>query len=247
MTEDSCLLLKVIEKGLEMIPNIVQFGFGILVVFVLLSYAFIFQRVRAYMFYRRFLLLWLFITGYLGMKKFFEDFSSMPPRVPLFILMFLVSLAVFFNFILKEQGLAKVQQKFLVLFQVFRLPVEVLLAMLAREALLPKELSLEGRNFDIITGITALFVFFYVHKKGEEQSRKVLIAWNAMGVVLLSGVVIQGIFSTPYPFQIFAFEPANFIMGSFPVTWLPLFLVPTAYFFHFVSLYKVLKKGAKNH
>jgi hypothetical protein len=219
MTEDSCLLLKVIEKGLEMIPHIVQFGFGILVVLVLLSYAFLFQRVRAYMFYRRFLLLWLFITGFLGMKKFFEDFSSMPPRVPLFILIFLISLAVFFRFILKENGLSKIQQKYLVLFQVFRLPVEILLAMLAREALLP---------FDIITGITALFMFFYVYKKGEDHSRKALIAWNILGVILLSGVVIR---------------ESNDIMGSFPVTWLPLFLVPTAYFFHFVSLYKALKKA----
>jgi len=222
-----------------MIPSIVQIGFGILVVFMLFSYLFIFQKVSFYVKrFRHFLLVWLAATAILAMNHFFEDFKTLPPRIPLFVFFYALALSYFIFRLFQDKAFARIQQKHLVIFQCFRIGVEVLLSMLAEVSLLPKEMSFHGQNFDIITGITAIAMFFVIQKQGEQKSRKLLIAWNIMGLLLVSSVMIFGMLSAPYPFQIIKSEPANFIVGYFPVIWLPTFLAPTAYFFHIVSLLK---------
>jgi hypothetical protein len=222
------------------VPSIVQIGFGLLVVFLLLAYLITFHRVDFYRKkFRHFLLVWLGVTGVLGSRHFFEDFHSLPPRIPLFLLLFIMALAVLGIRLLKDHGLARVRQFHLVLFQAFRIPVEILLSQLAMASLLPMEMSFHGRNFDILTGLTALPLAWYVHHKGEAASKKLLIAWNILGLILVSIVMIHGLLSAPYPLQVLKLEVDNFIIGFFPVIWLPLFLVPTAYFFHIVSLLKI--------
>lgn len=231
-----------------MIPSIVQIGFGLIVVFLLFAYLVLFHRVDIYRRkYRFFLLIWLALTGVLGTRHFFEDFN-LPPRIPLFILGFSVSLVVLGIGLYKENGFSRIQQFHLVLFQGFRIPVEILLAMLAQEALLPHEMSFHGRNFDILIGLSALPLAWYIRRLGETKSgkakaRNILILWNVAGLILLSNVVIHGMLAAPYPFQVLPLEPATFVIGLFPVTWLPLFLVPTAYFFHILSLLKIRYDG----
>ncbi|RZJ24869.1 MAG: hypothetical protein EOO48_14110 [Flavobacterium sp.] len=219
------------------IPSIVQIGFGCTVVFVLFAYLVTFHRVDTYRKkFRHFLLVWLALTGILGIRHFFEDFQTMPPRVPLFIFIFSLSLAALAYWMHKQNALARVQQFHLILFQGFRIPVEILLGMLAQASLLPIEMSFHGRNFDMLIGITALPLAYWVRKKGEKATKNILLAWNILGLLMVSNVVIHGMLSAPYPFQAMKLSMDNFIIGYFPVVWLPVFLVPTAYFFHIISL-----------
>ena len=221
------------------IPSIVQIGFGCIVVYVLLAYLVTFHRVETYRKkFRHFLLVWLAATGILGIRHFFEDFRTMPPRIPMFVFIFVISLGALGYWMHKQKSLGRVQQYHLILFQSFRIPVEIMLGILAQDSLLPSEMSFHGRNFDILIGVTAIPLAFWVRKKGEKASKKVLLAWNIAGILLVSNVVVLGMLSAPYPFQALKLSMDNFIIGFFPVIWLPVFLVPTAYFFHIISLLK---------
>lgn len=221
------------------IPSIVQIGFGGVVVFVLFAYLVTFHRAEIYRKkFRYFLLAWLAATGVLGLRHFFEDFQTMPPRIPLFIFIFTISLGALARWLVQQKSLVRIEQFHLLMFQAFRIPVEILLGMLAQAALLPIEMSFRGRNIDILVGLTAIPMAYWVRRKGEKAAKKVLIAWNIAGILIVSNVVIHGILSAPYPFQTLKLGMDNFIIGYFPVIWLPVFLVPTAYFFHAVSLLK---------
>ncbi|MEX2234228.1 MAG: hypothetical protein WD824_18835, partial [Cyclobacteriaceae bacterium] len=122
----------------------------------------------------------------------------------------------------------------LIRLQGFRFFVEVLLWMLFIGDLLPVQLTFEGRNFDILAGISAPFIAILA-KRGK-ISRGGLIVWNVVCLGLLLNIVITAILSTPSPWRIFMNEPANYIVTYFPISLLPGFLVPLAYYLHFVSL-----------
>ncbi|RYZ89610.1 MAG: hypothetical protein EOP06_09105 [Proteobacteria bacterium] len=230
------------------IPALVQVGFGLVVVFMLFAYLVTFHKVPFYSAKFRFVLLvWLAATGVLGTRRFFTDFESMPPRLPLFVLLFSCALFVLGYVIYRSGWLSRLQQFHLVLFQSFRIPVEILLMMLANAQLLPHEMTFQGQNFDIAIGLTALPLAWALYKSrknpGSVVSGTVLMLWNWCGILMLTNVVLHGMLSAPYPFQVLKLEPATYVLGHFPVTWLPLFLVPTAYFFHIISLLKIRSDG----
>jgi hypothetical protein len=68
----------------------------------------------------------------------------------------------------------------------------------------------------------------------------VAIIYNFVSLALLVNIVATAILSTPYPFRVFMNEPANTIVAYFPFVLLPSFLVPIAYFMHFISLRQLL-------
>jgi hypothetical protein len=124
--------------------------------------------------------------------------------------------------------------------QSFRLFVELLLWMLFIDHALPVQMTFEGRNFDVLSGITAPFIaWLFLHQK---ISRTTAIVWNLFCLGLLINIVSVAILSTPSPWRIFMNAPANTIVASFPVSWLPGFLVPLAYILHFLSLKQLLSK-----
>jgi len=74
------------------------------------------------------------------------------------------------------------------------------------------------------------------------NNRKVMIAYNFIGLALLLNIVTIAVLSVPSPFRVFMNEPANTIVTYFPIVLLPAFLVPLAYTLHFLSLKKLLSK-----
>lgn len=121
--------------------------------------------------------------------------------------------------------------------QVFRVFVEILLWMLFSQNLLPEQMTFEGRNFDILAGITAPLVAYFF-----SENKKVMIAWNLLSLALLINIVTIAILSMPSPFRVFFNEPGNTIVTTFPFIFLPTFLVPLAYALHFLSLRRLLMK-----
>jgi hypothetical protein len=121
--------------------------------------------------------------------------------------------------------------------QIFRVFVEILLWMLFIQEALPVQMTFEGRNFDILAGLTApvMAIFF-------ADNRKLMIAWNLISLGLLINIVAIAIVSLPSPLRIFHNEPANTIVAEFPFIFLPTFLVPLAYGLHFLSLRKLTSK-----
>lgn len=122
--------------------------------------------------------------------------------------------------------------------QVFRVFVEVLLWLLFVQSLLPKQMTFEGRNWDILSGLTAFLAARFLL-----TSKRWMIAWNLLGLGLLINIVTIAILSMPTPIRVFNNEPANTIVTQFPFVFLPTFLVPLAYILHLMSLRKLVAKS----
>jgi hypothetical protein len=112
--------------------------------------------------------------------------------------------------------------------------VEILIWMLFIQNLLPVQMTFEGRNFDILAGLTAPIMSYLAFQ--NKVSKMVLIIWNIACLGLLINIVSVAILSMPTPLQYFHNEPANTIVTVFPISLLPAFLVPLAYMQHFFSL-----------
>lgn len=174
----------------------------------------------------------------------FENFGLFPFNAIPIIFIPLITIMVFTLSKSVKEILIHIPQENLIKLQSFRFYVEVLLWALYASALLPIQMTFEGRNLDIITGITAVLLttrlsgFMLVDK----LPKFALILWNIMGLGLLINVVGIAILSMPIPLRYFINEPANTVVTQFPISLLPAFLVPLAYMLHILSLRKALLK-----
>ncbi len=126
----------------------------------------------------------------------------------------------------------------LVGYQSFRILVELLMHRAYAEGLMPIQMSYSGRNFDIITGITALALGAWLST--GRWSRGLVIAWNTIGVLLLANILVVALLSAPTPLRVFMNEPANVWITRAPWVWLPTAMVFAAVFGH-VAVYRRLK------
>jgi hypothetical protein len=107
----------------------------------------------------------------------------------------------------------------LVGFQGFRFPLELMLHQAYVEGLMPIQMSFNGFNFDILTGVSAILVSLALVWKPE--SVILVRIWNTAGVVLLVNILTIAILSAPTPFRTFHAEPANVWITQAPWVWLP--------------------------
>jgi hypothetical protein len=116
-----------------------------------------------------------------------------------------------------------------------RIPVELILYWLSLQKAVPALMTFEGRNFDILAGITApaMALFFC---SGSKTHNRILLAWNIVSLLLLLNIVGNALFSAPGPLQRFAFDQPNIAILYFPFNWLPVFIVPVVLFGHLVAI-----------
>lgn len=185
---------------------------------------------------------WMSIQAVLTLKGFYANNpNSFPPKIVLFGILPIMVLTISLLIIPQTR---KVIDSFsivsLTYLHIVRIPVEIALYWLFLEKAIPEIMTFEGRNFDILAGISApLMVYFY--KKG--MNPKLLIAWNIMALILLVNIVFMAIFSTETPLQKFGFEQPNIAIIHFPFSWLATFIVPAVFFSHLASLRILLKKA----
>jgi hypothetical protein len=186
------------------------------------------------------LLLWSLLFGIIAYAGFFLKLDAMPPRL---VFMMAPAILIMILFFVTKKGRAFLDQlnlERLTILHVVRLPVEIILMLLAIYKTIPELLTFEGRNFDIIMGLTALPVAWWVFKR--KGSRKFLLAWNILGIILLMNVVIHGVLSVPLPIQQFAFEQPNVAMLYAPYNLLPGVIVPIVMFSHLAAIRKLLQE-----
>jgi hypothetical protein len=122
-----------------------------------------------------------------------------------------------------------------------RVVVEVVLYWLFLNKAVPELMTFEGRNFDIIAGITAPVVAYFGLTKGL-FSRRLILVWNLICLALLLNIVVNSFLSAPTPLQQFAFDQPNIALSYFPFSWLPTFVVPVVLLGHIVSIRQLLKR-----
>ncbi len=179
---------------------------------------------------------WLPAQILLSVFGFYLDTTSMPPHFALAIVppvIFVVYLAIF----RRNMLLATCSLKHLTFLHTIRIAVELALLFLFQMGEIPKLMTFEGSNPDIISGITAPLVWL-AYRTGV-IGNKGLIIWNIVCLGLLLNIVARAILSAPTPFQQFAFDQPNVGLLKAPYVLLPAFIVPAVLFAHVSAILKL--------
>jgi hypothetical protein len=184
--------------------------------------------------------LWLIFQATISILGFYQITDTTPPRLLAFgvlpAVLFIIGL-----FIFSRDFIEKLPLQTLTFLHVIRIPVELVLLWLFQNGQVPQLMTFEGRNFDILSGITAPIVAWLAFRGGK-INKPLLIIWNAICLILLFNIVFHAAFSIPSPIQQFASEQPNRAVLHFPFVWLPTMVVPIVLFCHLVSLWQLLRK-----
>jgi hypothetical protein len=159
----------------------------------------------------------------------------MPPRLTFALVTPLPVVLLFTRFRAGKEFLHHIQPQWLIYLQSFRILVEIAIWLFVRNGSLPVQLSFEGRNFDIFTGLLAFPVGYYCFVKRTWPPVTALL-YNIAGLALLLNVVTISALSMPTPLRVFHNQPDSSLLTRFPFIYLPGLLVPFAYTLHILSL-----------
>ena len=174
-------------------------------------------------------LAWLLGQSALSLGGFYTVTTSMPPRLafalgpPLLLLLSRLATA---------RGRA---------FLGSLLPVELGLYGLFAYGAVPRIMTFEGGNWDILMGLSAPLLYWLVRR--QRLGRWALVGWNGLGLALLGNIVVVAVLSAPSPVQRLAFEQPNVALLHFPFGWLPAVLVPLVLLAHVAALWQLLGRG----
>lgn len=103
-------------------------------------------------------------------------------------------------------------------------------------------MTFEGRNWDVLAGLTAPIVYHFAFVAKRLGPRGPL-AWNVVCLGSLLNIVVTAVLSAPLPTQRFAFEQPNVAILHFPFAFLPGCVVPLVLLAHLAAIRQlVLKK-----
>jgi hypothetical protein len=183
------------------------------------------------------ILSWLALQAIVGLSGFYTVTTTIPPRFALLVFPPVVLIAVLF--FTRKDILDSFNVKILTLLHVIRIPVEIGLYWLFMHRVVPGIMTFDGRNFDILCGLTAPLVYYFGYIKNV-LSRKILIAWNILCLLSLANIVITAVLSAPFPIQQFAFDQPNIALLYFPFVWLPCCIVPIVLLSHLVTIKRLI-------
>jgi hypothetical protein len=168
---------------------------------------------------------WMGLTWVLAERGIFRQWDRIPPSVAILVL-----LIVLISARLSLGGVGRRLSEHIPLWvlvgsQGFRLPLELAMHTMAERSIMPEQMSYTGRNFDIITGITAIVVAALVAT--NRAGRSLVLIWNVIGMALLMNIVGVALVSTPI-FALFGPDRLNIWITYPPFVWLPAVMVLAA-------------------
>lgn len=186
------------------------------------------------------ILVWIVIQSVLALTGFYHITATLPPRfslvlIPTTILIVVGLLPKYRHKFLK--GRDRTVSTFL---HTVRIPVELVLFFLFTYKMIPELMTFEGRNFDIVAGLTAPVIGILILIKRAGNS--LLIMWNAVCLCLVLLILFHGILSSELPFQQFGFDQPNRAILYFPFVLLPAVIVPIVVYTHLTDLILLLKE-----
>ncbi len=194
---------------------------------------------------RMFLILtavWMLLQAVIAFNGFYQNTVSFPPRLIFLAPPTLIVIALLFVTQKGKKFLDRLNPEMLTILHIIRVPVELVLYWLFLQGSVPELMTFEGRNFDILSGFSAPFVYYFGYIK-KQMSKPVVVIWNFVCLGLLGNIVSNAVLSTPYPFQQLAFDMPNTAILNFPYVWLPCIVVPIVLLAHLASLRHLFKKN----
>ena len=183
-------------------------------------------------------LVWMALTGLVANSGVLREWSAMPPPFFLFMLsIFVVAFGISSSSVGKR--IASLPLWVLVAVQSFRLPLELAMHRLSEHGIMPEQMSYSGRNWDIVTGVTAILVAALL--KTNRIGRAGAFVWNIAGLALLANILIVAVRSTPR-FAAFGPDRLNVFVTYVPFVWLPAIMVLAALAGHLI-IFRALRRA----
>ena len=179
------------------------------------------------------LAVWLALTAFLARVGVLSQWTARPPGLPLvagggLLLAFLLRRTATFRALLDSTPAS-----WPIGLQVFRVGVELILFDLHASGRVPVQVTFAGRNLDILIGLTAPLVAWWVARR--RASAWLVLGWNVLGLGMLANTVAVVVTSTPGPMNLWPGAPFTEIL-RWPLVWVPAFLAPLAVLLHVASL-----------
>lgn len=187
------------------------------------------------------LLVWLALQAFMGLSGFYTVTDTIPPRFLLLALPSILFIIALFATSKGRKFIDSLDRKTLTILHIVRIPVEIVLFWLFINKAVPELMTFEGRNFDIVAGLTAPAIFYLGFIK-KQLNRRIILIWNFISLALLINIVTNAILSAPFPFQIFAFDQPNIAVLYFPFNWLPSCIVPLVLLSHLAAIRQLLNE-----
>lgn len=185
---------------------------------------------------------WLAIQAFIGLSGFYTITDAVPPRFLLMVLPPFLFIALLFTTSKGRHYIDSLNPQILTLLHIVRVPVELVLFWLCLNKTVPELMTFEGRNFDILSGLTAPLVYYFGFVRKILNSKMILL-WNFICLGLLINIVVNAVLSAPFPFQQFAFDQPNIAVLYFPFNWLPCCVVPLVLLSHLASIRQLIRKN----
>jgi hypothetical protein len=180
------------------------------------------------------LAVWIAYGGILGYTGVIANTSALPPGM-FYMLAPIIMLVMFMaRSRIGETVALNVPLWLLMGMESFRLVVEVFLHELWLDGQLPKMLTYQGANFDILIGISAPIVAWLLVSR--RISNRMALAWNVIGIAMLANVAVRAVLTSPGPLHFISTEVPNVAIGTFPFTYIPGLMVPLALVLHVLSI-----------
>jgi hypothetical protein len=184
---------------------------------------------------------WSMLQMCISLTGFYQKTDTLPPRLLLAVAPTLFAIIGLFFTPKGKYFIECLDAKALTYLHVVRIPVELSLFLLFQNGQIPELMTFEGRNFDILSGITAPFIVYFGFTK-KSLSTTVILVWNLICLGLLFNIVIHAILSIQSPIQQMAFDQPNRAVLYFPFVWLPSVVVPLVLMAHLVVIKKMISK-----
>ena len=181
---------------------------------------------------------WMVLTWAAAMSGILQQWDLRPPPF-----LFVILGTILISLILAFGGVGTRIAQYMPLWaivavQSFRLPLELAMHALSERGIMPIQMTYTGRNFDIVTGATAILVAILV--RTGYGGRRLVLLWNVLGLALLVNVVSVAIASMPL-IRAFGDDHVVTFVTYPPFVWLPAVMVLAALAGHLV-IFRALRR-----
>ncbi len=185
------------------------------------------------------LALWCIYIMVLLFSQVLQDFTF-PPRFPLLLFLpFVILMIIFYSTNKNNKAFSALPLKWTIVFQSYRILVELLLLYTFIKGLIPRAATFEGYNYDIAMGISSIFIAFTL-LKNPSKNKTLLLIWNIIGIimVLIVGIIVG---SSIYLPELWGsnFPTVDKEFLTLPYFLIPGFLAPCAIFIHVISIIQI--------
>lgn len=178
------------------------------------------------------------VLAYLGFYHYKEGYTFST------FIFVLLPAAIFIIYLVKNKSFYEHRDlRWSTAVHIVRLPIELLLLQLAIREWLPTEMTFKGWNFDIIPGITSIFLLLWM--KYGVVNKKLLLGWNILGLIFILFILTNGILSQELTFKNFGYAVPNRAVAYFPMILLAGVIVPIVIYTHISDILILTKKQPK--